>query len=70
MQIIARIGIAAGVGRAITIITNFMTNIMTGTKGYRLVRSLDFTLLSYQNTASILARKSRSPLRPLTDDKR
>jgi hypothetical protein len=66
MQIIARIGIAAGVGRVITIITN----IMTGTKGYRLVRSLDFTLLSYQNTASILARKSRSPLRPLTDDKR
>ena len=69
MQIIARIGIAAGVGCVITIITNF-TNIMAVNKGYRLVRSLDFTLLSYQNTASILARKSRSPLRPLTDNKR
>ena len=69
MEIFARTGIAdtVGVSRTITIITNI---IITITMGYRLVRPLDFTLLSYQNTASILARKSRSPLRPLTDNKR
>jgi hypothetical protein len=52
----------------INTITNGIT-ITTITISYCLMGLLDFTLRSYQNTASIL-RESRDSPRPLTDDER